>query len=170
MSEWTVETLKEYVDTRLEAGRDAIRVATLAIDARLELLNEFRAQSAEKDVNFARVEELKEVKRQLGLIVGDHVNRRDFEALRDDQVAGRGRRTAYAATIGIVVTIVVVLFGFIARAGITHSDVSQQIQNEAPWNKDKPAYTQRIVSLERQVHDSQVSIARLQALLLNGRK
>jgi hypothetical protein len=61
--------LKEYVDLRIEeqdrrveqaqeSARAAINKSEDAISERLALLNEFREQSADRDANFARVDQL----------------------------------------------------------------------------------------------------------------
>lgn len=56
MSDWTVDTLKEYIDTRFDAAKESIAVASnvaekraekleVATAARFESVNEFRAQT-----------------------------------------------------------------------------------------------------------------------------
>ncbi len=184
-SAWTLDALKQYVDSRFDEAIRASELSLNATDARLELLNEFRRQSADRDENFARLADLDNVKQRLDAITSDHVRRVEFEdikidlaqksprsdvnSLKDSMLEGRGRRTAGAAAIAVVVFALSLLFGYVLRAGITSADVSDQIQKEAPWNRDKPIYTARIASLEKQISQNEVDIARLQALELSQR-
>jgi hypothetical protein len=63
MSEWSVDTLKEHVDVRFEAVKEAIQVAStvtkeradkleLATQVRFESVNEFRNQTKDLQANF----------------------------------------------------------------------------------------------------------------------
>lgn len=74
-----------------------------------------------------------------------------------------GRRAAWIAAAGIIATLIAIGVGQIISQGITASDVSNQIQREAPWNRDKAATERRISILEAQVQRDQVQIAKLQA-------
>ncbi len=57
MSEWTPETLKQYVDSQSIAHERAITAALASIDRRLDSMNEFRDQLKDQTVGFiTRVE------------------------------------------------------------------------------------------------------------------
>jgi len=192
---WTIEALKEYVDQRLNdaqnaatllsrAASESVAIATAANDKRLDLLNEYRSLTEDRDAAFARVDDLKEVKRQLELIAADHVKRQELAdirevlvgkassdeltVLRDESVRGQGRRTTYTIVGAVAITALSLLFGVVIKGGLTHADVSDQIQKEAPWNRDRPIVLARISTLGDEVHALQVTDARLQAEIQKG--
>lgn len=73
--EWTVRSLKAYVERifderekqlveRHKAMEDALGKATSALDHRLQLLNEFREQSADEQANFVRKDEFDQLEKR----------------------------------------------------------------------------------------------------------
>lgn len=49
---WDVDSLKEYMDARLEDQQQAVIVATAANEKRLDAVNEFRAQLNDQALSF----------------------------------------------------------------------------------------------------------------------
>ena len=92
--------------------------------------------------------------------------------LRRAMDTSQGRRTAWVAAAGIIATLLAIGVGQILRQGLTAADVSQQIQNEAPWNRDKDQIERRIAQLENQEQLLEIQLNKLQqrVLLLDGRK
>lgn len=91
--------------------------------------------------------------------------------LRRAMDTGVGRRTAWVAAAGIIATLIAIGVGQILRQGLTAADVSQQIQREAPWNRDKEQVERRIEVLERQVQLLEIQVNKLeQRVLLLNRK
>lgn len=89
--EQTSVPLKEYVDVRIEEqdkrvnqAQDAAQAAVLkaedAIGERLALLNEFRAQSADRSASFARVDQLEAVKDRVSVLEQHIVRLEEFKA------------------------------------------------------------------------------------------
>ena len=82
-----------------------------------------------------------------------------------------GRRTAWVAAGGIIATLMAIGVGQILRQGLTAADVSTQIQNEAPWNRDKEQVERRITNLERQQQVLEIQVNKLeQRVALLSRK
>lgn len=176
---WTLAALKEYVDARLAEAKTAVGLAREANDARLELLNEFRRQSSDRDATFARLEDLAGVKERLDRILVDHVQRREFEDLktavgdkasaedvrmiRDDSIQGRGRRTAAVAAVAVVLFALSLLFGLVLKNGLTSGDVSNQISREAPWLADRTSIEHRLDGLEAQQQALRLQVAQINA-------
>jgi septal ring factor EnvC (AmiA/AmiB activator) len=74
----------------------------------------------------------------------------------------QGRRVAWIAAAGIIATLLAIGVGQIIRSGITSADVSNQIQREAPWNRDKAGVERRITVLERRQEQVRIEISRLE--------
>ena len=53
MTEWTIGTLKEYIESRLDAMEEAVGKAETAVDQRLAGLNELRGAMNDQQANFA---------------------------------------------------------------------------------------------------------------------
>lgn len=59
MAEWTVDTLKQHFDARLDAMDKAIRVADGANEKRLDSVNEFRATLETQQSTFITKEQVR---------------------------------------------------------------------------------------------------------------
>jgi len=88
---------------------------------------------------------------------------KQVEVLSQRQNEGRGRQTAWVAAAGIMATLIAIGVGQIIRQGITAADVSQQIQRESAWNRDKPIVERRITLLETQQQHQAIQISKLQS-------
>ena len=111
--------------------------------------NEWRQAMSDREHRFATVAEMATVKEELGLV---------RSALSEWQ----GRRVAWIAAAGIIATLLAIGVGQIIRSGITSADVSNQIQREAPWNRDKAGVERRITVLERRQEQVRIEISRLE--------
>ena len=131
-----------------EREKQAERDQAEALRARLAA-NEWRAALIEREQSYARQSSLS--------LLQDHVDRVDA---RLDEATGR--RVALTAAAGVIATLLAIGVGQIIRQGITSADVSQQIQREAPWNRDKAQVERRITSLEREVQVLQVRLSKLE--------
>ena len=132
-----------------EREKEAQKGLAEALRAR-ELANEWRATLNDREKSYTRVEAHDLLAKQVDTIAAR-------------QIEGRGRQTAWVAAAGIIATLIAIGVGQIIRQGITASDVSAQIQREAPWNRDKAAVTRRIALLEAQVQRNEIDIAKLQS-------
>jgi hypothetical protein len=115
-----------------------------------EAANEWRAAMADREKQFATRTAYDTLQSEV-------------DYLRRTQDTSAGRRTAWVAAAGIIATLIAIGVGQIIRQGITAADVSQQISREAPWNRDRAAYTQRLRQLEAQIQHQQIEISKLQS-------
>lgn len=111
--------------------------------------NEWRSAMADRESRFATAGSLDTVKEELGL-------------MRSALSEWQGRRVAWIAAAGIIATLLAIGVGQIIRSGITAADVSNQIQREAPWNRDKDEISRRVARLENDNERLRISISRLQ--------
>jgi hypothetical protein len=111
--------------------------------------NEWRSAMVDREKRFATVTSLETLDKELGGV---------REAISEWQ----GRRVAWIAAAGIIATLLAIGVGQILRSGISSADVSHQIQNEAPWNRDKEQIEQRITILEKRHEQVRIEISRLQ--------
>lgn len=104
----------------------------------------------------------------------DHVARRELDELKTNAVgvADRlqvrldeqtGRRSATTIAASVIATILAVMFGFIWNAQLTAAEVSEQIQREAPWNRDRAGVQREISVLQTTNAKQALQIAQLQA-------
>lgn len=151
-TEWTLITLKEHFETLLRERERAIKAASKAsqieinkADARLdEILQAFPQEYVRKD-------ELDKVRSVVDTIRTDHVQRREFDGLKDEQSQGRGARIALVAASGIMLALITVALGSMYANQLTHKDVSEQISIESPWLADRPTLEEDIHLLQQQV-------------------
>ena len=115
-----------------------------------ESQNEWRGAMNDRESAFATNEVVGELRRQL------------IEVRKSQDVA-TGRRVAWVAAAGIIMTLLAIGVGQIIRQGITSVDVSSQIQREAPWNRDKQQVERRITLLERDVQGLEVKVNKLES-------
>jgi serine protease inhibitor ecotin len=74
----------------------------------------------------------------------------------------QGRRSTSAILAAVIATILAVMFGVILNSQISRAEVSDQIQREAPWNKDKIGVEARIAKLENQEQEQRLLISQMQ--------
>ncbi len=81
LNDWTPGQVKEYIEsilnerekrvTQLERdAKEALNRANTAMEKRLDLLNEFRAQAADEAAKYARREDLESLKERVDLAAG----------------------------------------------------------------------------------------------------
>lgn len=109
-------TLREYLEailaerekrtTQLERdAKDALEKASVALEKRLDLLNEFRAQASEEQAKFSLKAETNLLRADVEAIRRDHVSRREFELVR----AAQGKMIGALVLLGVVVPVMVAL-------------------------------------------------------------
>ena len=151
-SQWTVETLKEHFEDILSDRDTAIKAS---FDASLTAINKAEARLNEILLGFpqehSRKIEFEELEKQMNVIKVDHVQRREFGELKDEQSSGRGARTAITAGMGIVVALIAVALGTMYANQLTNEDVSVQIEREAPWLQDKIEIENELKIIEKQI-------------------
>lgn len=119
--------------------------------------------------------EVEALRNAIETIRSDHVQRREIdevkatastasEELRRRLDVNAGRRNAYTALAAVVVTLLGLAIGFSQKNQLTHTDVSNQIQAEAPWLTDKAEVDRHIQDLEVQVQRLQDQIGQIQVL------
>lgn len=152
MSQWTVDTLKEHVDailderkTALDAALSAAKEADRKADERLDRILQGFPQE------YSRKEDLETLEREIRAIRLDHVQRHEFDTLKDTQTQSRGARLALSATAGIILTLIAVTLSVMYAHQLSHRDISQQIAIESPWANDRPGIEKEISDLEHQV-------------------
>ena len=107
-------SLREYIEalmgerekrtSQLERdAREALDKASVALEKRLDLLNEFRAQSAEEQQKFATNIALDILRNDFETIRRDHVTRREFELVRGTQ----SKMIGALILVGIVLPVIV---------------------------------------------------------------
>lgn len=162
--QWTPDLLKLHYDERMAV-----------LEHRLDGFPQEYVSETEGD----------ELRKTLETIRSDHVQRREvaqmrdsIEQLRADYVTRRevddikraldqaaGRRTTWGIAAGIVVAALTLLYGASYRSQLTHADISQQIQQEAPSHEDLAQIAVRLARVERE--DQQLS-DRIAALLVRS--
>jgi hypothetical protein len=158
MAAWTPELLHEHFKDRLDRAEAELR-------HRMDGFPQEYATRAEMHALRTVMEEMRV----------DHVQRREVEELKgrlDAETDGihskldeaTGRRTAGVVAITVVMSLVGITLGVMARSGLTHADVSQQIQTEAPWVTDRPDVERRLRALETENEHLRLQIAAMQQL------
>lgn len=158
MTVWTLEALKEHYDQRF-----------IAVEASAEKeLREQRELLAGFPQQYARKEEVNEARQVADKANAELVSRKDFETLEKQVAEAGGHRSALIATASVVVALIVVLLGYIATNRLTTSDVSAQIQKEAPtlspWLRDRPQVEKRLDSLESENSRVRLELSQMQSL------
>jgi hypothetical protein len=142
---WTPALLKEHYDERLNK-----------LDADFTRKFEgFPQEYATKNENDALRTAMQDMR-------ADHATRREVDEIKDRLNESTGRRTAIAASISVVVAIFAITFGVIVNNQVTRAEISDQINREAPWNKDKAIVEGRISKLESQNAAQRLQISQLQ--------
>ena len=132
MTEWTIDTLKEHFESVLDERDKALRLALFNVE---------------------------ELERKIEAIKADHVQRSELSVLKEAQAQGRGARLVVSAALGIIIALITVALGAMYANQLTNHDVSNQIDREAPWLRDKPLVEQRLNKLETKVILLQTQLA-----------
>ena len=139
---------EKQVNMALAASEKAIEKADTEAERARQASNEWRGAMSDREASFVPQAQFKTLQTQVNIIT-------------DSQNQARGRQAAWIAAAGIIATLLAIGVGQIIRQGITASDVSAQIQREAPWNNDKDAIERRITSLEVQIQKLEIEINKL---------
>ena len=158
-SEWTLTTFKEHIEAILverdhafQAHLVSSQVSLDKTDERLDLiLQEFPQIYGHKS-------DIDNLQAEISNIKLDHVQRREFNILKEDIIQNRGARAALYATAGVITALIAVALGAMYANQIDHRDISEQISIESPWLADKP-------QLERQINKLQDEVIALKAQL-----
>ena len=151
--QWTPDLLKTHFDERLNRLTE-------------ELIRELDGFPQ----SYASRNDLETLRQLLESVRQDHVTRREIEEMKnaaqsgDERVRTRldeatGRRAAGVLAVSVLATVFAVLFGIILNNQITHADITQQINTEAPWLADKPGVEARLDTLEKQNESLKLRLA-----------
>lgn len=131
---------------------------------------------------YASRTEVELLRTALETIRADHVQRRELderrreldevkaaqiqtaEDLRRRLAESAGRQGATRIATAVVATLLGVSFGALWKNQLTHADISQQIQTEAPWLQERPQIERELRTLESSEASQSQKIAAIQAL------
>jgi hypothetical protein len=109
VSEWTVDTLKEYFDALRDADREAVRTALDANERRFDSVNEFRSTLSDQAASFVTRSELNAVRNGYD---------EKIAALKEAIDQDRGKSTGVGSfwgvlgvVLGLVATVVAIVIG-----------------------------------------------------------
>lgn len=148
MTEWTIETLKAHFDDLLAERINTIRQTDKAFT---EAIEKIETRLNEIPQNYAQNAEYNTLRSEIETIKADHVQRREFNEIKDQYSQGRGARLAAAAAMGVIITLITVALGLMYSNQITHADISNQIARESPWAEDKTQIEDEIHQLQQEV-------------------
>ena len=154
-------TLKEYVNVLFREHARSITLAKADVDRRLGEMNELRKQIDSERGSLASADALENVRSSLEGIRRDHVTRREFDAVGEQIGEARGARRSMVVSATVIVSLFVVAWGAMWSNQVTHDEVKEQVQTEAPWVKDEPKIESRLNLLERR---QSVVLSRLSAI------
>jgi len=142
---WTLDAVRQHLDLRLTELRHD-----------LEGFPEHYATSVEVETLRGRLES----------VYADHIGRVEFdraiEPLRAEQERASGRRTTFVGVLGVLLTVTTFMWAMVVNQQLDHADVSSQIQNEAPWVKDRPQVEQELRALRAKTTEQATQIAQMQ--------
>jgi len=141
---WTPDLLKQHYDERLGHLQD-------------EFIRELDGFPQE----YAKRSEVDVLRSTLDSIRTDHVQRREYDDLKNAISESRGGRIAIAAAVSIIITVLVVTFGLLERSVPTNDEIINIVKTTAPWLDDKPAIEQRLRIIERKDQLLELQIQRL---------
>lgn len=150
------------LDERFAAQKEAIGKAEAHATAILEAHNGLIRQMQERDVEYARENDLSQLRSALDVIRVDHVPRAEFTKVEGEVNAAAGRRVLIAGLGGLLAATAALAFGYLLSAQPSHEQISAQIQAEAPWVADRPQVEARLAALERKDVTQQADIDALQ--------
>lgn len=148
MTEWTIETLKAHFDDLLNERINTIRATDKSFADAIEKI-ETRLNDASQ--RYSSKTAYDNLRKEIESIKVDHVQRREFNEIKDQYSQGRGARLAAAGAMGIIITLITVALGLMYSNQLTHSDISNQISREAPWAEDKTQIEEEIHQLQQQI-------------------
>ena len=136
---WTPDLLKQHYDERLDRLQSDLQ-------HRMDGFPQEYATSLESDQIRKAVEDIR----------ADHVQRREYDDLKNSISESRGGRVVVLAASSIVVAILLLAFGILERGIPTTAEIISLIKTEAPWIADEPAINARISTIERE--DAKVNL------------
>ena len=142
---WTPDLLKEHYDERLD-----------------RLQNELSHRMDGFPQEYATVVENDQIRKTVEDIRADHVQRREYDELKNSISESRGGRAAVLAASSILVAILLLAFGILERGIPTTDEITSQIKTEAPWVMDEPIINARITSIERDDTQANLQIQQLE--------
>lgn len=148
MTEWTIETLKAHFDDLLNERINTIRATDKSFADAIEKI-ETRLNDASQRYSSKTAHD--NLRKEIESIKVDHVQRREFNEIKDQYSQGRGARLAAAGAMGIIITLITVALGLMYSNQLTHSDISNQISRESPWAEDKTQIEEEIHQLQQQI-------------------
>lgn len=163
----------------MKEGRSEDAIARERLDALEKRIGRDEQENIRRFAGFpqeyAQKTEVELLRKQIETIRVDHVARREVIEVKDAQRQAAedlrkrldeasGRQAATRVGLAVVVTLLSLAFGAIWKDQLTHGDVSQQIQNEAPWLRDRGQIEREIQTLESSQATQSEKIAAIQAL------
>lgn len=150
--EWNVTVLKEYFDAILKERDDSLKASFIAsqnaIDKAETRLNEILEGFPQ---DYGRKSDIENLEKEINAVKADHVQRREFDTLKDVQSQGRGARLALSATAGVIIALISITLGVMYSNQLTHQEVSNQISREAPWLADRPQIDNELSQQEKEI-------------------
>jgi len=141
---WTPDLLKEHYDERLDRLQDELQ-------HRMDGFPQEYATTVESDQIRKTVEDIR----------ADHVQRREYDDLKNNINQSRGGRVAVLAASSIIVAILMLSFGILERGIPTTAEIVTLIKTQAPWVADEPAINTRIAAVEREDAKVNIEVQRL---------
>jgi len=155
--------LQKGFDDRFSAQErnldERFRTQTMAIQTAAAALNDILDGFPQE---YARRVEMERIRDELVAIRTDHIQRREFDDIKESINEGAGRRNGLTIAGAIIVTLISLSLGLMYKNQITNEQVRAQIQREAPWVQDRPTIEKRITDLERQDQVFKLQIRALQ--------
>lgn len=147
--ERVIADLERSIHLSEETAREAIQKADESLNKRLDLLNEFRQQSADRDALFAPLTRLDAVDNELTKIRTDHVQRTEFNGT-NDRLNTIGRLATRAQAIaGICAVLIGASLGYVISLNGNHSVIDHQITILQTQNAQLKQEILAIQSLDR---------------------
>ncbi len=105
MTDREVVTLKEYIDTRMDALQLAIKLVTDSLDKRREDMNEFRAQMQDQTAHFITRAELNVVRESQD---------KDIKSLRESRATLEGKASQNSVMVSYIIAFIGIAIGIVA--------------------------------------------------------
>lgn len=148
-NEREIAHIKELLDREVRRLDEKSALAEAESLRARQVANEWRSAMVDREARFAPATAVVAVQK-------------DIDGIHSALSEWQGRRVAWIAAAGIIATVIAVGVGQVIRQGITAADVSNQIQREAPWNRDKAGVERRITVIERQTNLNSLELSKLQ--------
>lgn len=131
----------KQLDERFDTQTQAIQTASDSLNKTLQGFPE----------TYAKREDTERLREDLVAIRTDHVQRREFDSVEKILNEAAGRRTAFTASIAIIITLITVALGLMWANQLTHSDVQQEIRDHSPSLQNEAVIQAKIESLRLKV-------------------